>query len=354
MKGRRCSLCVLPENYPGIIFDEKEICQLCKSYQKPEVKGEEELSRLVHSMRGEKYDCVVTLSGGRDSTYVLYYAMKILGLRVLAFSYDNGFRHVQALKNIRTACTLLGADLMESRSRDNLNSRITSHALRVTIPFGPGASCQLMCRPCYNGGLAFLYSVAERYSIPFILWGDSLIEKISFIPVRDEILGFKRPIRYFFSARGISFYRFLHLLIEQRNESLPSGNSRFDVRYPKLKNPQIQEIHLFDYIEWDRREIKRAITEELGWEKPPEKLSTWRFDCHLHSLVNYCHKKAVGFNHDIDGLSNMVRAGKMDRTEAVDLIEQGFDSDEWNEELEYVVRDILRLSEKDIAVMKSW
>ncbi|MCG2720946.1 MAG: hypothetical protein L6290_02865 [Thermodesulfovibrionales bacterium] len=57
-------------------------------------------------------------------------------------------------------------------------------------------------------------------------------------------------------------------------------------------------------------------------------MSSWRFDCHLHALVNYCHKKAIGFNHDIDGLANMVRAGKMGRTEAMNLIERGFDSGE--------------------------
>ncbi len=354
MSQRRCARCVLPETYPGIDFDDNGVCQLCRSYQKPNVRGEEELKGLVQSGRGEKYDCVVTLSGGRDSTYVLYYAAKILGLRILAFSYDNGFRHVQALKNIRSACTLLGVDLLESRSMNDLSARITSHALHATIPFGPGAACQLMCRPCYNGGLAFLYSIAEEYRIPFILWGDSVMEKISFIPVRDRFLGFQRPRRYLFSARGFSFIRFLQLLLTQKNERLPSGNSHFSVRYPKLRNPSIREIHLFDYIEWDRREIKRAITEELGWQKPAEKISTWRFDCHLHDLVNYCHKKAVGFNHDIDGLANMVRGGKMDRAEAIDLIAKGFDSDEWNEELERLVRKTLSLPESDITIIKSW
>ncbi|MEW6587052.1 MAG: hypothetical protein AB1442_15765 [Nitrospirota bacterium] len=354
MSQKRCTRCVLPETYPGIDFDANGVCQLCRAYQRPTVRGVEELKRLVGSGKGNKYDCAVTLSGGRDSTYVLYYAARILGLRILAFSYDNGFRHVQALKNIRRACTLLGVDLLESRSRDNLNARITARALHTTIPFGPGAACQLMCRPCYNGGLAFLYSIAEEYGIPFILWGDSVMEKISFIPVRDRLLGFQKPRRYLLSARGFSFIRFLQLLISQRNERLPSGNSRFDARYPKLRNPGIQEIHLFDYIEWDRREIKRAITEELDWQKPAEKISTWRFDCHLHGLVNYCHKKAVGFNHDIDGLANMIRAGKMDRSEAMDLIAKGFDSDEWNEELDYLVRETLNLPESDIMALKSW
>ncbi|MBW2054048.1 MAG: hypothetical protein JRI85_17755 [Deltaproteobacteria bacterium] len=103
-----------------------------------------------------------------------------------------------------------------------------------------------------------------------------------------------------------------------------------------------------------RNEIKKTIGDELGWRKPPDSITSWRFDCHLHSLVNYCHKKAIGFNHDIDGLANMVRAGKMTREEALDLIDKGFDSDEWNDELEDLVSTTLRLPASDIKTMKSW
>ena len=84
MTEQCCSHCILPESYPGIIFDENGICHLCNSYQKHHVKGGEELRRLITSKKAEKYDCLVTLSGGRDSSYTRYYAIKVLGLRALA------------------------------------------------------------------------------------------------------------------------------------------------------------------------------------------------------------------------------------------------------------------------------
>ncbi|MEW6079440.1 MAG: hypothetical protein AB1724_16660, partial [Thermodesulfobacteriota bacterium] len=101
---RRCSTCILPESYPGIQFNEKGECHLCTGYQKPATKGEDALHRLLTSRKGSRYDCLVTLSGGRDSSYVLYYAVKVLGLNTLALNYDNGFRHPQALANMKTAC----------------------------------------------------------------------------------------------------------------------------------------------------------------------------------------------------------------------------------------------------------
>jgi len=349
----RCSRCILPGTYPGIRFNEKAECHLCASYEKPVVKGEEALRRVLQSGKGDGFDCLVTLSGGRDSSYVLYYAVKVLGLRTLAINYDNGFRHPQALTNMQTACQRLGVMLLQFKSSDSLNTRIVASALRAAIPFGPGAACQFMCRPCYTGGLAYLYSTAEAYKIPYILWGDSLIERVSFIPVRNRLF-YKSPLRYTFSPGGGQFLRFLWLLRRLRNEQLPSGNSRLDVRFPRLHSTGIEEVHLFDYIEWDRRKIKQAITEELGWRKPPESISSWRFDCYLHGLLNYCHKKAIGFNHDIDGLANMVRAGKMTRDEAMDLIERGFDTDQWTPELEELTRRTLRLTTVEVETIKSW
>jgi hypothetical protein len=348
-----CSRCILPVSYPGITFDKEHVCHLCDAYQKPTVKGPEALSRALTSKKGNKYDCIVTLSGGRDSTYVLYYATKVLGLRTLAYNYDNGFIHPQAQANMEAACEYSGVDLVQCKSKDNLNARIVASALRTTIPYGPGASCQLMCRQCYTGGLSFLYSTAEEYEIPYILWGDSLIERITFIPIRNKMFN-KSPLRYTLSPQSPHFIRFLLLLRQLRNEKLPTGNSRMDVRFPKLLTPGIEEVHLFDYIEWDRNEILRAITDSLGWQKPAESISTWRFDCYLHALVNYCHKKAIGFNHDIDGLANMVRAGKMTRDEAMGLIEKGFDSDEWTAELDHLVREVIDLPDSEVEIMKSW
>ena len=354
MATKRCSQCVLPESYPGIDFDEAGRCHLCRSYQKPVVKGEHALKRQVSSRKGERYDVLLTLSGGRDSSYVLYYAAKVLGLRVLAITYNNGFRHPQAEKNIYEAGRRLGVEIIECTSRNQLNKRITAETLHATIPHGPGPTLQFMCRACYNGGLAFLYSIAHEKKIPFIFWGDSAVEKLSFVPIRHKALGMVHPGRVVFSPHGLSFIKFLGLLLAQRNEKLPPGNSPFSLKFPKLKDPNIGEIHFFDYVEWDRNEIKQIIREELGWEKPPDSISSWRFDCHLHSLVNYCHKKAIGFNHDIDGLSNMIRAGKMTRGEAMNLIEKGFDSGEWTDKMEHVCKRTLKLSDSEITTMKTW
>ena len=216
MPQRRCNLCILPDSYPDISFDQGGTCNLCTEYTEPRVKGIEELNRLVDSVKGEKYDCAVTVSGGGDSTYMLYFAAKVLGLRVLAITFDNGFQHEQAYKNVKEACTRLEADLLEVKSKDNLNARLAAAALHMAVPFGPGPCLHFLSRHCYNGGRAFLYSAVYKYKIPIIFWGDASTELLSFAARRKQVFSFKSPLRYALSSRAFSFLEFLYLLYRQR------------------------------------------------------------------------------------------------------------------------------------------
>ena len=85
---RRCNRCILPDTVPGITFDEKGICNFCHSHSEESCLGEEALEKLISLIRSKdnKYDCIVPLSGGRDSTFVLYIARAVYNLKVLAVS----------------------------------------------------------------------------------------------------------------------------------------------------------------------------------------------------------------------------------------------------------------------------
>jgi len=82
------------------------------------------------------------------------------------------------------------------------------------------------------------------------------------------------------------------------------------------KNNKIKNVFLYDYIEWDGKKIVKIIKEELDWESPVDK--EWRFDCKLHAFGNYKYKKAFGISSDGVGYANMIREGKMSRTEALE------------------------------------
>ena len=85
-KPNACSKCVLPSTTPGIHFDENGVCNYCSSYEPMKVKGEEELIEILNGYRAQKnrYDCIICISGGRDSTYTLWKLVHDYGMNVLA------------------------------------------------------------------------------------------------------------------------------------------------------------------------------------------------------------------------------------------------------------------------------
>jgi glucosamine--fructose-6-phosphate aminotransferase (isomerizing) len=95
---KRCVLCVLPDHFPGISFDKRGVCSLCLSHKGVSPLGDQKLGELFSANRGDTYDCLVPISGGRDSCYTLYKISKNFGCNVLAFHYDNGFVHPNAKK----------------------------------------------------------------------------------------------------------------------------------------------------------------------------------------------------------------------------------------------------------------
>ena len=101
---------------PNIIFDESGVCNYCKKYfenAKRVLRPKEELipllNRIKEQHRGKKYDCVLGISGGADSSYVAYLA-KQFGLRVLLMSFDNGFNTLEAEHNVKVIVKKTGFD----------------------------------------------------------------------------------------------------------------------------------------------------------------------------------------------------------------------------------------------------
>ena len=127
----RCTQCVLSEQTPNILFDEEGRCSYCQSYRPFVCLGEEALRRRLAALRqpNGRYDCLVAISGGRDSSYVLLKLVKDYGLRVLAVNYQNPFTVDQAWRNIDNASSRLGVDVIRFRHGDRRHVQIFRRAV---------------------------------------------------------------------------------------------------------------------------------------------------------------------------------------------------------------------------------
>ena len=118
----------MPETKGRVDIDENGLCNICREREKDNTKVEkkdekESLSYfkkklLFHTKSSPKYDCIVSVSGGKDSMMTLYIAKKILNLRVLAVFVDNGFVLPEMYHNVNSASEILGIDLIIYKTND--------------------------------------------------------------------------------------------------------------------------------------------------------------------------------------------------------------------------------------------
>jgi len=320
----RCVKCLMPSSYPDISFDNDGICNHCLNYKKPEPVGEERFLDKIHSKRGLQYDCVLGISGGKDSCYVAYLAKKKFGLRVLAVSYDFPFMVDLARKNTKAVCEHLGIELLVVKSRNNLEYNFERNHL---ISLAATGTTWGQCTFCHYGIEAVLYETARSREIPFILSGVTNNEiwwnpgnRIRFLAKRVKNLTFQEKVLF-----GLSQSKAYFGLVDQRHQFPIPGNSRFNV-YKRAHAPSDgpETIPVFNYIEWDQDIIEKTLQEETGWQKPAKSL-TWRYDCILEPLLDFTYKREFGISSAGLYLSGLIRSGGISREKALRLLEESED-----------------------------
>lgn len=122
MKNKVCQYCVMDDSVATLLFDDQGRCNACKDAEErllfnffPNEQGRRNIEAMVASIRressGKHYDCMVGLSGGIDSAYLAHYAVRELGLKVLAVHVDGGWNSEPAVRNIESIVKTLGIDL---------------------------------------------------------------------------------------------------------------------------------------------------------------------------------------------------------------------------------------------------
>lgn len=301
----------MPETAKGIKFGQDGLCQLCKDYKEFIPKGEHELRKGLEGNLNLKGDsnCIVPVSGGRDSAYALYYSKKILGLKPLAVHNDNDFETEIANKNLEVITQNLSVPLIRVSSKKQITKKIVAEKFKMNAPFGAGLVVDQTCEACEYGFHSAAYNTARKNGIKVIIWGDSQDESTK--PFH-QLFQHRVPTKWerLFSPSAVNLFKYKFYVNEMKKE-LGSNSSQ-----------GLKDIHLYDYIRWDQKVIVDTIQGELGWSVPENSPTTWRVDCSLIPIVNYLTGKAYGVSKLEIGFSNMIRSGKMDRNDAVKQVAQ--------------------------------
>ncbi|MGA3192899.1 MAG: N-acetyl sugar amidotransferase [Candidatus Bathyarchaeia archaeon] len=307
-----CAKCVLPATCPGISFDSNGTCNVCHDFDEEwggfkhsTIQRKKELNKIINSFKnkGKKYDCLVPISGGLDSTYVLYVCSRFYNLRTLAFNFNNGFQSEIARRNLTNATRKLSVDFVSTGPDWEKASKLYALFFRKTGEF---------CTPCNLGIWSFSYKIAQDFGIPLVVSGSS--NRISErLPRGNRIYSwspyyFKEVIRGEMSIRDAEEY--LHLQGDFHNGTLRKISQHF------LPTRKINILPIFDYIGWDINLMLKTLKDELNWKQEADRFH--HIDCTMESVNDYLRQRKWGFSAAA-WYSMLVRNEQISRDKALEL-----------------------------------
>ncbi|TKJ38495.1 ATPase [candidate division TA06 bacterium B3_TA06] len=276
---------------------------------------------MLDRIRGQgRYDCIVTLSGGRDSSYMLLKAVRDYKLKALAFNYRNPFTHPVASENIRRLQKCLGVDLIQFEL-PGVHLRTMRHNLLSWMCNPSPAMVPMMCVGCKTLWKTVLCT-AWRYGVRAAFSGGNPYEQTTF---KRELLGVdaEASVAKYYTSYIFGLAREVGKNIRYlAPKVLPPTilgylYSSPQAPFVRLLGRGLTRISLFKYLPWSESEVLSRVRDELDWHSPPDYPSTWRFDCKVDDVKNYIYLRLVGVTEKDDFYSRMVRAGLMTRDEAL-------------------------------------
>jgi N-acetyl sugar amidotransferase len=247
-----CSRCIIDDGVPGVRFDENGECNYCKIHDALDRahptgdEGKAYLDELFADIkrrgRRRRYDCVVGVSGGVDSTYLLYHA-KSAGLRPLAVHFDSGWDSEIAVTNIRKSISLLGVDLQTYVvDWEEFKDILRSH-LYASIPWAD--------MPTDIGLVASLYRIAAQEGVSAIFVGSNF---------RAEG---KQPTEWTYGDSKMI------RAIQRRFGTKPLKSFPNLPPFTTVMNAFVRRIKMIRplcYMDYSKQDARQLLEERFGWK----------------------------------------------------------------------------------------
>lgn len=338
---KRCSCCILPETMPLIEFDEDGVCNYCRGYEEVSFKGKKALETDLEQYRKDAgLDCIVGVSGGRDSSYGLHYIKEELGMNPLAFTYDWGMVTDLARRNVSRLCGELGvehilvsADIAQKREnvRKNINAWLARPDLGM-VPLFMAGDKQFFyyahkLREQNNIG-PFIFCAGVRMEETLFKYGFCGFDKgLTNATLTTLSLGQKAALFKYYIKQYLANPRYLN-------------KSMMDTLFAYYSTYMLKDdyLYLYHYIPWDEEKILSTLINEYDWELAKDTEATWRIGDGTAPFYNYIYLAAAGFTEFDSFRSNQVREGMISREEALRRVRR--ENRPWLESIGWYARTI--------------
>lgn len=322
-----CKICVMDTSDTAIHFDSMGVCDHCNTFKTKieptwnfgnnrERQLEAVVAKIKFDGKGHEHDCILGMSGGIDSSYLLYLVKEKLGLRPLVFHVDAGWNSQIAVNNIERLVDGLGLDLYTEVIDWNEMKQLQRAYFYSGVPH--------IDTPQDHAFFATMYKFADKYNTRNIVTGGNY---------STECVRNPKEWMYFQSDS-----------IQLRDIYKKHGSTVPLIRFPitnviwhKIYLPYIKRIQLhrlLDYMPYHKEEATKFLVENYGYERYPQKHFESRFTRFYES---FWLTEKFGFDTRKVQYSSLILTGQMSREEALDQLKlPAYDPGEIHHEFEYI------------------
>lgn len=315
-----CKRCLYPENHPlNLTFDEYGVCSGCRIHEekdtlnwKDRTKKLENILNKFRNTSGNSYDCIIPVSGARDSYFILHTIKNVMKMNPLLVSYNKHYNTNRGIRNLAYLKTIFNCDTIQMVVDPAKIKRITRRTLE---------KMGSMYWHILAGQTVFPVQAATRLKIPLIIWGAHQgIDQVGMFSHTDEVEMTRK-------------YRKEHDLMGfEAEDLLESGNTEceFDLIpffYPHDKDIEkvgVRGIYLNNYIRWDSKKQHELMIKLYGYEsaKQQRTFDTYNdVDCiHYSGIHDYIKFLKYGYGKVTDHACREIRLKRLTREEGIELV----------------------------------
>jgi len=319
-----CKRCVYPVIAVNLDIGDEEICSSCKSFEKAETlttefweKRKARFEQIVKENiknNTSNYDCLIPVSGGKDSYYQIHVIAKEFGLKPLLMTYHGNNFLPEGDYNRDRMRQVFDADHIVWGPSIDVLIKLNRIGFKRLGDMNWQNHCGIFTAPI---------SVAEKFNIPLIIWGE-IAWDISGMFEPDDFVEFSARVRHEHGLRGYEWYDFLDDPYDKLTEK-----DMIWAKYPtdeEILKVGVRGLYIGNFFKWDPYWHSQMVQEKYGWksaEKPFERtyrrMSNLddRYENGIHDLMKFVK---FGYGRASDHASKDIRTKYMDRKAGVEMV----------------------------------
>ncbi len=322
MGVRVCSRCLYSENHPlGIYIDGNWLCSGCKIHEEKDIlnwqEREKKLKNILQEYKNKNlnnYDCIIPVSGARDSYFIVDKIKNQYGMNPLLVTYNAQYNTDRGIRNLAYLRSHFDCDIFTLTVNPQSIKQITRATLR---------RLGSLYWHVQAGQTVFPVQVAVRLKIPLIIWGAHQgIDQVGMYSHLDEVEMTRK-------------YRKEHDLMGLEAQDLESDEDQvfekdiYQFLYPDnhdLASVGVRGIYLNNYIRWDTKAQHESMIENFQYESYPQTRTLDSYN-DVDSLVysdlhDYIKNLKWGYSKVTDHVNREIRLKRLSREQAIEIVEK--------------------------------